>query len=134
MLHLFTDAADGMEHIALVKGDISTPDPVLVRMHAFNPVADTLGLVPERAGLLPRAMDLVAAEGRGVVVFLRDPQARVQFGPQVAPRAVRKYGTGAQILSLLGLSRITLLSNSPAPRLVGLDGYGLEIAGTVPLA
>lgn len=134
MMHLFTDAADGMEHIALVKGKPAKADPVLVRMHAFDPVSDTLALNPARVDLLPRAMHRIAVEGCGVVVFLRDPQQKVQFGPQVKPRVLRKFGVGAQILSALGVSRIRLLSDSPAPGRAGLDAFGLTIVETVALS
>lgn len=127
-LHLFRDAADGMEHIALVKGDLSAPGPVTVRMHAFDPLGDVLGLAPGRGGLLARAMERIAQEGRGAVVFLRDPRASVQFPEWLRPEKVRKFGVGAQILSELGVSRIVLLTNSPMPRYVGLEAFGISIA------
>ena len=73
------------------------------------------------------------AEGRGVVVLLRDLHMRLAHGHEASPQTLRQYGVGAQILSALGLSRITLLSNSPKPRVVGLEAYGLEIAGTRPI-
>lgn len=133
-MHLFTDAANGMEHIALVKGEPAKAQQALVRMHAFDPIADTLALNPDRVDLLPRAMLRIADEGCGVVVFLRDPQQKVQLGPQVQPRILRKYGVGAQILSALGLSNIRLLSDSPAPKRTDLDAFGLKITETLPLS
>ena len=71
-MRVFADIAGGGEHIVLTKGDISTPEPVLVRMHAVNPVEDLLAIHPGRAHQLRDAMLAIAAEGRGVVVLLRD--------------------------------------------------------------
>jgi 3,4-dihydroxy 2-butanone 4-phosphate synthase / GTP cyclohydrolase II len=61
---------------------------------------------------------------------LRDVQMKLVAGEEVSPQTLRLYGLGAQILSSLGLSRIMLLTNSPTPRVVGLEAYGLEIVGT----
>jgi 3,4-dihydroxy 2-butanone 4-phosphate synthase / GTP cyclohydrolase II len=70
-----------------------------------------------------------------VLVLLRDLHMQIDFGDAASPQTLRQYGLGAQILSSLGLSRLILLSNSPQPRVVGLDAYGLSIEGTrkVPL-
>jgi 3,4-dihydroxy 2-butanone 4-phosphate synthase/GTP cyclohydrolase II len=124
------------EHLALVKGDISGPEPVLVRMHAASLLND---LVAGRTiGELHGAMRMIAAEGRGVVVLLRDwradglsDQVRRGRGRAVAPE-LRDYGIGAQILADLGLTRIIRLSNHPRP-IVGLEGYGLEDVETRPI-
>lgn len=133
-MRIYTDEAHGDEHVVLVKGDISTPDPVLVRMHALDPLSDLVGAGPQgRANEFQNAMRAVAAEGRGVVVLLRDTSMKMISGDGVSPTTLRQYGLGAQILSSLGLSRLVLLSNSPKPRVVGLDGYGLEIVGTQPI-
>jgi 3,4-dihydroxy 2-butanone 4-phosphate synthase/GTP cyclohydrolase II len=132
-MRVFTDEAQGSEHIALIKGDISGDDPVLVRMHALDPLLDLVGLGPQgRAGEFGRAMQVIAAEGRGVLVLLRDLTMKIAAG-ETSPQTLRQYGLGAQILASLGLSRITLLTNSPKPRVIGLEAYGLEIAGTRPV-
>ena len=76
------------------------------------------------------AMQLVADEGRGVVVLLRDTAMKLDPADEVSPHTLRQYGLGAQILSSLGLSKLELLTNSPTPKVVGLEAYGLEITGT----
>ena len=128
-------AASG-EHLALVKGDVSTDAPVLVRMHAaslFREVVSGRGL-----GDLHAAMRMIDAAGRGVVVLLRDPRPdalsiRLKRGATnaIAPE-IRDYGIGAQILEDLGVKRIIRLSNNPRP-LIGLEGYGLQVLETRPL-
>ena len=135
-LRIFTDETQGAEHIALIKGDISGDDPVMVRMHALDPMLDIIGLgQPGRAAEFGQAMKLIADEGRGVLVLLRDTTMKLQADDVVSPQTLRQYGLGAQILSSLGLSRLILLTNSPTPKVVGLDAYGLSIEGTrrIPL-
>lgn len=132
-MRVFGDVTGGGEHIVLTKGDISTPEPVLVRMHAANPVEDMLALHPGRTHQLRDAMLAVAEEGRGVVVLLRDMAAKLDLGDHVSPHRLRQYGIGAQILSALGLRELILLTNSPSPKVVGLEGYGLSIAATRPI-
>ena len=75
-------------------------------------------------------MELIAREGRGALVLLRDTTMKMKKGEEVSPQTLRQYGLGAQILSSLGLSKLVLLTNSPAPKVVGLDAYGLDIVGT----
>ncbi len=134
MLRVFADEVAGAEHLVLTKGDITSPDPVLVRMHAANPLEDLLGLVPGRAGQVPDAMRMIAEEGRGVVVLLRDMGQHITpGGTEGVPQTLRLYGVGAQILGSLGLHDLVLLSNSPSPKVVGLEGYGLSIVGTRPI-
>ena len=139
LLRVFSDAPGHGEHLALTKGDLGAPGPVLVRMHAVNMVEDLLGANPKRTGLLPAAMRAIAEEGRGVVVLLREMSpgaiAAQMSGdkPGVSPAALRQYGIGAQILAALGVHEMTLLTNSPSPRVVGLEGYGLAIAGVRPI-
>jgi len=131
LLRIYTDEMHGAEHIALIKGDVSGDEPVLVRMHALDPMLDVVGLGgPGRAHEFGAAMELIAKEGRGAVVLLRDTEMKLATDDEVAPKTLRQYGLGAQILSSLGLSKLTLLTNSPAPNVVGLDAYGLEIVGT----
>jgi len=131
-----TTAAPG-EHLALVKGDVSSDAPVLVRMHAaslFREIVSGRGL-----GDLHAAMRVIDAAGRGVVVLLRDPRPdalsiRLKRGnaAAIAPE-IRDYGIGAQILDDLGVKRIIRLSNNPRP-LIGLEGYGLQVLETRPIA
>ncbi|KFE33638.1 3,4-dihydroxy-2-butanone-4-phosphate synthase [Thioclava atlantica] len=131
LMRTYSDASHGDEHLALIKGDITTPEPVLVRMHALDPLLDIVGTGPQgRADEFSRAMELVAEEGRGVVVLLRDTSMKLAPHDAASPRTLRQYGLGAQILSSLGLSQIELLTNSPKPKVIGLDAYGLEIVGT----
>ncbi|MCL4108805.1 UNVERIFIED_CONTAM: hypothetical protein GTU68_049146 [Idotea baltica] len=130
-MRIYTDETQGAEHIALIKGDISGDDPVLTRMHALDPMLDVLGLGPEgRTHEFGDAMRLIAEEGRGVLVLLRDLHMKLSADDGVSPQTLRQYGLGAQILSSLGLSRLILLTNSPTPKVVGLDAYGLSIEGT----
>ena len=133
MMRVFADDTQGAEHIVLTKGDLSGGAPVLVRMHALNPLEDVLGINPAHAHELRGAMETIAAEGRGVVVLLRDTTMKLVMDDEVSPQTLRQYGLGAQILSALGLSEITLVTNSKAPRVVGLDAYGLTISGTRPI-
>ncbi len=131
VMRIYADATQGAEHIALIKGDLSGEDPVLVRMHAFDPLLDMVGSGgPGRAGEFSDAMRLIAAEGRGALVLLRDTQMRVAQDATVSPQTLRQYGLGAQILSSLGISRLILMTNSATPKVVGLEGYGLSIEGT----
>jgi 3,4-dihydroxy 2-butanone 4-phosphate synthase/GTP cyclohydrolase II len=125
------------EHLALVKGDISGPAPVLARMHAGNVIND---LVAGRSTFeLHAAMEAIAAEGRGVVVILRDwrrdgiSQHIRQAREAPTQPMLRDYGIGAQILADLGVTDIIRLSNHPRP-LVGLEGWGLRVVETRPLA
>jgi 3,4-dihydroxy 2-butanone 4-phosphate synthase/GTP cyclohydrolase II len=130
-LRIYTDETQGAEHIVLIKGDISGPDPVLVRMHAMDPLLDIVGTGPRgRASEFADAMRLIGEEGRGVLVLLRDLTMKLNPGDEVSPQTLRQYGLGAQILSSLGISDMILLTNSPKPKVVGLEAYGLSITGT----
>ncbi|MEY1554845.1 3,4-dihydroxy-2-butanone-4-phosphate synthase [Yoonia sp. R2331] len=130
-LRIYTDETQGAEHIALIKGDISTDEPVLVRMHAMDPMLDVVGVGPRgRRDEFGDAMQLIANEGRGALVLLRDVHMKLDAEEETSPQTLRQYGLGAQILSSLGLTEIVLATNSPQPKVVGLDAYGLEIVGT----
>ncbi|MEC3861394.1 3,4-dihydroxy-2-butanone-4-phosphate synthase [Mesobacterium sp. TK19101] len=130
-MRIYADTAHGDEHIVLTKGDLSGDNPVLVRMHTMDPMLDIIGTGPRgRAAEFHNAMRAVAREGRGVVVLLRDTSMKLDASEGVSPKTLRQYGLGAQILSSLGLSQLILLTNSPTPKVVGLDAYGLEITGT----
>ena len=131
MMRIYTDETQGAEHIVLIKGDITGPAPVLVRMHAMDPLLDVVGSGPKgRAGEFGDAMRLIAEEGRGVLVLLRDLTMKLVVGDEVSPQTLRQYGLGAQILSSLGIGEMILLTNSPKPKVVGLEAYGLTITGT----
>ena len=130
-MRVFEDETHGDQHVALIKGDLSGDEPVLVRMHAMDPMLDIVGAGPKgRTNEFGDAMDIVAKAGRGVVVLLRDTSMKFEEAEDSSPKTLRQYGVGAQILSALGLSKLTLLTNSPIPKVVGLDAYGLEITGT----
>ena len=132
-MRVFTDQAEGIDHIVLVKGDITTPEPVLVRTHSLNVLEDVLG-VGAPAGELARAMEIVAAEGRGAVCLFRDPSAKLFREEEKGPRTIKQIGLGSQILSSMGLHELILLTDNPQTRYVGLDAYGLSIVGTRPIS
>ena len=133
MMRIFADETQGAEHIVLTKGDLSTPEPVLIRMHALDPLHDILGVGRESAGTIGAAMEEIGREGRGVVVLIRDLTNVVVQPGDVGPHVLRQYGLGAQILSALGLSELILLTNSAPVKVVGLDAYGLSIHSTRPI-
>ncbi len=129
------------EHIALVKGDLGGPEPVLARMHALNVLDDVLGDSSSgRGGELQAALRMVADHGRGVVVLIREAlptsltdRVKGRIGAPPAPTGdLRDYGVGAQILLDLGVKDIVLLSNTKRT-IVGLDGYGLRVVEQRPI-
>ncbi|MEM9097336.1 MAG: 3,4-dihydroxy-2-butanone-4-phosphate synthase [Pseudomonadota bacterium] len=136
-VRVFRDAPENTEHYALVKGDITTPEPVLTRIHVLDPLEDVIALNPDRWGQVPNAMAAIAGEGRGAVVILRDASANAvsdRLRPRGAsPKELRQYGVGASIVTSLGISEMIMLTNSPAPKVVGLDGYDLAIVDTRPI-
>lgn len=146
-MHVFANSVPYAEHIALVKGDISTDDPVLVRMHAINIFDDVLGsLDSDRAGALQSSMKLIGEAERGVVVVIREwydtmlsdrVHARngdVGKASEKHKTELRDYGVGAQILLELGVRDMILLSNAPK-KIIGIDGYGLNVVDhqTIPV-
>ncbi|SNT72724.1 3,4-dihydroxy-2-butanone-4-phosphate synthase [Paracoccus seriniphilus] len=133
MMRIFADETQGAEHVVLTKGDLTQGGPVLVRMHALDPLHDVLGIGRADAGTLPAAMEEIAREGRGVVVLIRDLNNTVASPDDSGPQTLRQYGLGAQILSALGLSELILLTNSAPLKVVGLDAYGLSIHSTRPI-
>ncbi|KIC16156.1 3,4-dihydroxy-2-butanone-4-phosphate synthase [Leisingera sp. ANG-DT] len=134
-MRLFTDQTHGIEHVVMIKGDITAPEPVLVRTHALHEATDILGLGPKSARQLPRAMEIIAEEGRGVVTLFRQPRNALYANEDEGPRTVtiKQTGIGAQILSSLGLHELVLLTDSPSTKYVGLDAYGLSITGSRPI-
>ena len=130
-MKIYADETHGDEHVVLIKGDISGDTPVLVRMHAMDAMLDVVGIGPaDRTNEFGEAMKRIAELGRGVVVLLRDTSMKIVAHDEVSPQTLRQYGLGAQILSSLGLKDIELLTNSPRPKIIGLEAYGLEIVGT----
>ena len=139
---VYENTVEYAEHIALVKGDISGPDPVLVRMHALNVLSDVLGddsIGEHRDKSLQGAMAAINDEGRGVVVLIREPRLTalsdvlgVAKKESASPQELREYGIGAQILSDLGVKDMVLLSNSQRT-IVGLEGYRLTIKEQRPI-
>jgi 3,4-dihydroxy 2-butanone 4-phosphate synthase/GTP cyclohydrolase II len=131
---VYNSTVSQAEHIVMVKGDISTAAPVLVRMQAIDPIQILPG---GRTNLLMHAaMRAIECEGRGVMVVLHDWHAGgvLDFvtgrhaGSRNPESMLREYGIGAQILTDLGVHDMTLLTNNPRT-LVGLEGYGLNIVG-----
>ncbi|MEM6972458.1 MAG: 3,4-dihydroxy-2-butanone-4-phosphate synthase [Pseudomonadota bacterium] len=133
-LRVFRDAPDGNEHFALIKGDVAHARPALVRMHVLDPLEDVLALNPERAGQVPNAMRAIADEGTGALIMIRDTSSNAisdRLTPrQTSPKELRQYGVGAQILQALGVSEMVMLTNSPLPKVVGLEGFGITITDT----
>ena len=138
---IYVNKATMAQHVALVKGDPRLEGPVLVRMHAISLFADFLGQkVPGRGGEVEASMHLIAKEGRGVIVIIREPLAvqlavdrRRSGEPIQAPGGeLRDYGVGAQILLDLGVREMILLTNS-RKSVVGIEGFGLRIAGQRPI-
>ncbi len=158
-LIVYCNKVSGAEHVALVKGDISTPGPVLVRMHAVNILDDVLhDETAGRSGEIESALRIVGEAGRGIVVLIRDTWAQ-RFSNQVRQRhelpmdpslasaevsvthdeeqpfahpVLRDYGVGAQILRDLGVHEMILLTNHTRT-IVGLDGYGLKVVERRPI-
>ncbi len=140
-MYVYVNQLAYAEHIALVKGDITSDEPVLVRMHAFNILEDVLGDRDSgKAYHLHRAMDIIGKKERGVVVLIREPhkaslsdRVRLKIGqPPTQGAELRNYGVGAQILLDLGVRKMTLVSNTTR-NIVGLEGYGLEVVGHHPI-
>jgi len=133
MMRVFTDQAEGIEHVVLTKGDITTPEPVLVRTHSLTLLSDVLGISNGTSGELNRAMEIIAEEGRGAVCLFRDPHVKLIRGEDTGTRTIKQTGLGAQILSSMGIHELVLLTDHPRTRYVGLDDYDLNIVGTRPI-
>jgi 3,4-dihydroxy 2-butanone 4-phosphate synthase/GTP cyclohydrolase II len=138
--HVFRSRLDGRHHLALTRGTLG-PEPTLVRVHSENVLTDVfrakhLG----NAQALGAALQKIAREGRGVVLYMQPTHhgehlvraLEAKPGEAPPPMSFRDYGIGAQILCALGLGKIRLLRNSTR-KVVGLDGYGLEIVEQLPI-
>jgi 3,4-dihydroxy 2-butanone 4-phosphate synthase/GTP cyclohydrolase II len=140
-LSVYVNTIAYAEHIALVKGDLSGDGPVPVRMHALHVLDDVLGdRHGGRHGQVQAAMRMIAEEGRGVVVLLREPN-RATLSERLKDRLGEEgagdlrlvdYGVGAQILLDLGVRDMVLLSNTEK-HIIGLDGYGLRVVDRRPI-
>ena len=150
----YSSDVDGSEHVALIVGDISDGENVLVRVHSECLTGDVFGSLRCDCGpQLQGAMRKIADEGRGVVLYVKGHEGRGigllhklrAYGLQDAGRDTvdanldlglpidsRDYGTGAQILADLGIKSMRLLTNNPAKR-AGLEGYGLAVVEQRPL-
>ncbi len=149
----FRQTSNGLEHAALVKGTWTRDEPVLVRLHSSCFTGDIFGSMRCDCGSqLQKAMEMVEAEGKGVVIYLSQEgrgigllnkikayrlqdegmdtvQANLKLG---FGEDERDYGVGASIMHELGLGKIKLISNNPVKR-AGLEGYGIKIIETIPL-
>ncbi|HRP70492.1 MAG TPA: 3,4-dihydroxy-2-butanone-4-phosphate synthase [Turneriella sp.] len=126
--HYFNSAIDANVHVALSRGKIDGKEPVLVRVHREDVLADVFQITPRKNYMaVDEAMAALAKAKRGVFLFLG--QKSSQLIPE-SDRTLREYGIGAQILTHLGVKKIKLLTRNPR-RVVGLDAFGLEIVETV---
>lgn len=152
-LHLFRSTVDDRHHVALVRGKISPNTPTLVRVHSECLTGDVFGSRRCDCGSqLHTALQQIADSGGGVLVYMRQEGRGIGLGPKIHayklqeqgldtveanerlgfPMDLRDYGLGAQILADLGVKRIRLLTNNPR-KVVGLEGYDLEIVEQVPI-
>ena len=149
----YENIINGDMHLAMVMGDVKSDEPVLVRVHTENVTCDMFGSLIDDTGFqLHTALEKIAAEARGVVLYLRQREHSLDLVNQLRTYNLmqkrglskheasletgygvdRDYGVGAQILHDLGLRRILLLSNHP-PKVAALEGFELSVVGNVPL-
>ena len=149
----FRQKSNGLEHMALIKGEWREDEPVLVRVHSSCMTGDILGSKRCDCGeQLHKAMQMIEQEGRGVIVYMQQEGRGIGLMNKIAAYKLqeegldtvdanvhlgfkpdeRDYGCGAQILRQLGVQKMRLMTNNPVKR-VGLEGYGLEIVENVPI-
>lgn len=149
----FRQKDNGLEHVALIKGDVTGEEPVLVRVHSSCATGDTFGSMRCECGeQLHRAMQAVDKEGRGAIIYLNQEGRGIGLMEKIRAYKLqengmdtvdanlhlghkadeRDYGVGANILHSLGIKKMRLMTNNPMKR-VGLDGYGLEVTEIVPI-
>ena len=149
----FRQKDNGLEHIALIKGDVADGDPVLVRVHSSCMTGDIFGSKRCECGeQLHLAMQAIEKEGRGAVIYLNQEGRGIGLMDKIRAYKLqengfdtvdanlhlghkadeRDYGVGANILHSLGIKKMRLMSNNPVKR-IGLEGYGIEITENVPL-
>ena len=135
---VYKSLIDGIEHLALVKGFINDKRSILVRVHSFNPMNDLLGEKSSKKveNILSKSMKIISNDGKGVVILINDSykefltkkiKTSITNSEESKPE-LRNYGIGAQILSDLGLKKMTLISNSKQTP-AGLKGFGLSVDG-----
>ena len=149
----FRQKDNGLEHIALIKGDVANGDPVLVRVHSSCATGDIFGSKRCECGeQLHKAMETIEKEGRGVIVYLNQEGRGIGLMDKIRAYKLqengmdtvdanlhlghkadeRDYGVGANILHALGVKKMRLMTNNPVKR-IGLEGYGMEVIENVPL-
>ncbi|MBR2193547.1 MAG: bifunctional 3,4-dihydroxy-2-butanone-4-phosphate synthase/GTP cyclohydrolase II [Bacteroidaceae bacterium] len=149
----FRQKSNGLEHVALLKGEWTKDEPILVRMHSSCATGDIFGSKRCDCGeQLHRSMQMIEKEGKGLIVYLMQEGRGIGLMNKIAAYVLqeqgldtvdanihlgfdpdlRDYGVGAQILRDLGVGKIRLITNNPVKR-VGLEGYGLEIVENVPI-
>ena len=134
-LYTYRNTVDGSESFVLQKGRVEAGKPTLARVHTLSILDDMMGRPGPRKRILQRAMEEIGREGAGIIVLLIKPrEVDTMRGGRPHPDAeLRQYGIGAQILADLGVTDMTLLSNSHR-NVVGIEGYGLNIVGERPIA